>query len=146
MLEADIIMGHKKSKKEKNSSSKSLIPIMAHPPNITSDLTFEDFLKAVIKANEKDGKKKGIKLDFKDIDAVQPVMKWIDKRKVYIKFPLLVNADIWTGPVNATTQPLDPTTFLSAVDNEEFHLRPTLSLGWTTRYGYVNGILQILFI
>ena len=40
---------------------------MAHPPNVTSDLTYEEFIDTVMKTPEK-----GMKLDFKNVDAVDP--------------------------------------------------------------------------
>lgn len=48
MLEADILMGHLSS----DTSFDKLIPIMAHPPNKTSDISFEQWMKEVISANQ----------------------------------------------------------------------------------------------
>lgn len=44
------------------------IPIMAHPPNVTSDLSLDEFLKTVIAKNNGS---KGIKLDFKTTEALE---------------------------------------------------------------------------
>ena len=63
-IEADILIG---------SSSSS--PIMAHPPHTTSDLTFSDFLKETKSTN------KGLKLDFKDINALQPCLNELEAQK-----------------------------------------------------------------
>lgn len=49
-----------------NTSSSDLIPIMAHPPDKESDLSLDDFLKTVV---QKKNATKGIKLDFKTIEA-----------------------------------------------------------------------------
>ncbi|CAF1546911.1 unnamed protein product, partial [Rotaria sordida] len=63
-IEADILIG-----------SSSPDPIMAHPPNKTSDLTFSEFLKQVKSSS------KGLKLDFKDINALQPCLDALDAQK-----------------------------------------------------------------
>ena len=63
MIEADIIL------KGQGTDQQKLIPIMAHPPDVDSDLTFSDFLE-VAHAN-----KKGIKLDFKKMEAVEITMQ-----------------------------------------------------------------------
>lgn len=66
MLEADIVMG-----KLINTSSED-IPIMAHPPNNTSDLSLEEFLKKINDHNNATGGvKKGVKLDFKTIEVFE---------------------------------------------------------------------------
>jgi hypothetical protein len=62
-IEADILIG---------SSS---LPIMAHPPHTTSDLTFSDFLKETKSTN------KGLKLDFKDINALKPCLEELEAQK-----------------------------------------------------------------
>lgn len=137
MLEADILMGTDTS----SSHPSEIIPIMAHPPATTSDLSFEDFLKKVLKSI-KGRNKKGIKLDFKDIAAVAPVLRMIEKnrKRKSLDFPIWINADIWKGPYESKKAPLDPTAFLSAVmDSKAVHFTPTLSLGWTTRYGNETG-------
>jgi hypothetical protein len=63
-IEADILIG-----------SSSPHPIMAHPPDTTSDLTFSDFLKEIKSTN------KGLKLDFKDINALQPCFDELESQK-----------------------------------------------------------------
>lgn len=60
MIEADIIAGHLKTNGEG-----SVIPIMGHPPDTTGDLSLDQFLDIVLKR----GGGKGIKLDFKNIEA-----------------------------------------------------------------------------
>lgn len=49
-----------------------------------------------------------------------------------IDYPLWLNADILSGPVNATTTPVDATQFLAVA--KQFK-NSTLSIGWTTNYG-----------
>jgi len=129
MIEADILMG-----KKEGSEEKVPIPIMAHPPNSTSDLNFNEFLDEIIKAVRKDEKKVGVKLDFKDIESVLPVLKRLKEKKKKINFPVWINADIFAnGPVNATKKPLDQTAFLDLAKNfTEYY--SVLSVGWTTRF------------
>lgn len=47
-------------------------------------------------------------------------------------YPVWINADIISGPVNATTTPVDPVRFFNAA--KKFP-NSTLSIGWTTNYG-----------
>jgi Uncharacterized conserved protein (DUF2181) len=63
MLEADVLMG------TLTGGGTEQIPIMAHPPALESDLSLQNFLDGVVAANT-NGKRKGIKLDFKALAAV----------------------------------------------------------------------------
>ncbi|KAK7158893.1 hypothetical protein R3I94_005279 [Phoxinus phoxinus] len=87
ILEADInVQGH-------NTANETNIPIMAHPPDIYSDNTLEDWLDAVLKS------KKGVKLDFKSINAVEPSLDLLRaKNQTGINRPVWINADILLGP------------------------------------------------
>ena len=67
-IEADILMG-----------SSVNAPIMAHPPHNTSDLTFSDFLRGVRSSS------KGLKLDFKDINALQPCLTELEAQKDHVR-------------------------------------------------------------
>ena len=58
MLEGDLVL------RGQGSDKQQLIPIMAHPPDTDSDLTFQMMLDIV------HNRDKGLKLDFKTIDAV----------------------------------------------------------------------------
>lgn len=128
MLEADILMGT-------TPASDDILPIMAHPPNVTSDLSFQGFLSTVLMENNELKNKKGIKLDFKDIEAVEPVLRMLEREFEHGKltFPVWLNADVLKGPVDATKNPINATRFLSLV--KKYLPAATLSLGWTTRYG-----------
>lgn len=113
MIEADIIMrGH--DPKE---------PIMAHPPQTDSDITFCDWLKEVTASG------KGIKLDFKSLQAVAPSMQLLGEVRAQLHVPVWINADILSGPGGKAT-PLEPQVFLEAVGPG--HPGDVLSLGWTT--------------
>lgn len=127
MLEADILPG----RLEGADPSEPLVPIMAHPPAVESDISFEMWIDEVIKAN-KDGQKKGAKLDFKDISIVAECLKILQNRTEQITFPLWLNADILKGPVGSTREPVDGDKFLPLCV-ETFPLA-TLSVGWTTTY------------
>ena len=57
MLEADV------------SQQADGTPIMAHPPSTDSDLSLVQFLKGALNS------RKGIKLDFKSTDVLEPSLK-----------------------------------------------------------------------
>lgn len=103
-------------------------PIMAHPPAIVSDLSLQQFLDIVIavsikqvksnycftmytciKETEK-GTKKGIKLDFKSIDIVQPSLELMRTVESRLEIPVWLNADIIVGPAGG--DPVDADRFL----------------------------------
>ena len=76
MLEADILMGKVKSAPGDSSD----MAIMAHPPEKESDLAFDSFLDAVIEAD----RGKGIKLDFKDLNAVEQCLEKLKNRSTEV--------------------------------------------------------------
>ncbi|KAJ8721183.1 hypothetical protein PYW07_001958 [Mythimna separata] len=126
MLEADIVMGTIVGK------DGPPVPIMAHPPATTSDLTLAEFLETIAQHNLKESNpanKKGAKLDFKSIEAYEESQELINK---YQALPVWLNADILPGPVDATTKPVDPAKFLKLGSK---HHCAVLSVGWTTNYG-----------
>lgn len=65
MLEADIVMGQIRGQEGPP------VPIMAHPPATSSDLSLEAFMKSVAQHNSATDKQKGVKLDFKSIEAFE---------------------------------------------------------------------------
>ncbi|CAF0780032.1 unnamed protein product [Rotaria sp. Silwood1] len=119
-IEADILIG-----------SSSNDPIMAHPPHKTSDLTFAEFLNGVKSTS------KGLKLDFKDINALQPCLNELEAQKDNINGPIILNADIVRAN-SQCAQPIDAQRFLSESLTFAFRVIPQLmisfSLGWTTIY------------
>ena len=58
--------------------------IMCHPPAVDSDLTFDQFFKRVFLA-VKAGRRVGLKLDFKDADAVLPCVRLLRDNNVGIR-------------------------------------------------------------
>lgn len=65
MIEADVITGHLIDEPQTEGEKTDRIPIMGHPPAITSDLSLKEFLDAWNNSN------KIIKLDFKSTEAFQ---------------------------------------------------------------------------
>ncbi|XP_035515182.1 protein FAM151B [Morone saxatilis] len=118
MIEADIIMRGYDPKE----------PIMAHPPDTDSDITLREWLEGV-KAHDK-----GIKLDFKSLEAVSPSAVLLEEALAEPSRPVWINADILSGP-GGQARPLEPQAFLSAVRTLPTHT--VLSLGWTT--GWTAG-------
>lgn len=84
MIEADVTLAE---------TSRYPVPIMAHPPNNTSDLTLEDFLVEIVRSNCA----KGIKLDFKSTRVVEPAFRVLARHSDFIKGPIVLNADILAG-------------------------------------------------
>uniref|UniRef100_A0A8C3A9Y2 Family with sequence similarity 151 member B n=1 Tax=Cyclopterus lumpus TaxID=8103 RepID=A0A8C3A9Y2_CYCLU len=117
MIEADVIIRGRDPRE----------PIMAHPPDTDSDITLKEWLEGVKDYN------KGIKLDFKSLEAVSPSVILLEE--VYrLNRPVWINADILSGP-GGQARPLEPQAFLSSVTTLPPHT--VLSLGWTT--GWTAG-------
>jgi hypothetical protein len=70
MIEADVSMGTVTGREG------IFLPIMAHPPFKSSDLSLEEFLDITLNSRSP----KGIKLDFKDMEAVEMSLKTIKAR------------------------------------------------------------------
>ncbi|XP_045480815.1 protein FAM151B isoform X2 [Harmonia axyridis] len=128
MLEADILMGRLVDGKEIE------IPIMAHPPNQISDLSLMDFLTVVDDFNRMNPLKKGVKLDFKSIEAFETAIS----NELFINitseadYPVWLNADILVGPhAPAYSKPVDAARFLKG---SKLIPNAVLSLGWTTNF------------
>ncbi|KAM4053396.1 protein FAM151B [Anomaloglossus baeobatrachus] len=114
MIEADILL--------RGTGDRE--PIMAHPPATDSDINLQDWLAEVSASN------KGIKLDFKSLDAVLPSMKILDAMKDKIHQPVWINADILFGTGGNVR--VEAREFLKTVTS--FFPDVTLSLGWTTAW------------
>ncbi|XP_044733011.1 protein FAM151B isoform X2 [Chrysoperla carnea] len=131
MLEADVVLGVLID----NPISKPF-PIMGHPPNFISDLSLEKFLLTVFEFNQNQNVTKGIKLDFKSIDVFEQSLEIINKLYDKMEYPVWINADILSGPIESKVKPVDPDRFLSGA--KQF-TRSILSIGWTTKYGPDNS-------
>ncbi|KAF7992789.1 hypothetical protein HCN44_005133 [Aphidius gifuensis] len=118
MLEADV------SLIDGNDST----PMMAHSSKDKSDLSLEKFIETVIISNNKT--KKGIKLDFKTIEAFNASHAVLQKQGPNMTFPVFLNADILKGHLNATKTPVDADAFLTSA--VKILPKSILSIGWTT--------------
>ncbi|KAK1790724.1 hypothetical protein P4O66_014584 [Electrophorus voltai] len=122
ILEADVnIQGH-------NTLNETNIPIMAHPPDIYSDNTLEEWLDTVLKS------KKGIKLDFKSLQALEPSLDLLRKKnETGINRPVWLNADILHGPNVPNFWPvINATRFFGLIQTKFPDV--TISPGWTVLY------------
>ncbi|KAM6186910.1 protein FAM151B isoform 3-T3 [Sarcoramphus papa] len=115
MIEADVLL---RGGKGGNGD-----PIMAHPPETDSDNTLQEWLKEIVNTN------KGIKLDFKSLEAIWPSLELLEHVKQHLRRPIWINADILQGP-NGDNAVVDAKEFLDTVTS--FFPNVTLSLGWTT--------------
>ncbi|XP_073347498.1 protein FAM151A [Pagrus major] len=105
------------------------IPIMAHPPDVYSDNTLDQWLDAVLAS------RKGIKLDFKSLESVNQSLVLLSEKNSSrgINRPVWLNADIILGPnVPDFLPPINGTRFLQLV--QESFPDVTLSLGWKVAY------------
>lgn len=130
MIEADIVYGHLI-----DDQTKELQPIMAHPPNLVSDISLKSFLSQIMDFNKgvAKEKQKGVKLDFKSTDVFQNSLPMLIELWNTMNYPVWINADIYRGPLNNTeTTPVDAEIFFNGIKSLP---NATLSTGWTTRWG-----------
>ena len=74
MIEADVLL------RGQNTADQQMTPIMARPPDTASDVTLAEWL-ALVK-----GRGKGLKLDFKSIEAVELSLQTIVEIKEEVSF------------------------------------------------------------
>ena len=79
----------------------------------------------VIRSN----KTKGVKLDFKSIEAMEASLPILNSLKDFLRIPVWINSDVKMGP-NSVTKPRNSTLFFSMI--QEMFPDVTLSPGWTT--------------
>lgn len=93
-IETDLLMGTFSMHNNKGDP----IPIMAHPPNRTSDLRMTDFWQIV--ASRKETVQKVIKLDFKERETLEPTLQAIADLQIQTNNnnAIFLNADILPGP------------------------------------------------
>nr|XP_019966121.1 PREDICTED: protein FAM151A isoform X2 [Paralichthys olivaceus] len=124
ILEADVTLDGYGTPSEKP------IPIMAHPPEIYSDNTLDQWLDVVLAS------KKGVKLDFKSLESVGLSLDLLCQKNNSqgINRPVWINADILQGPnVPDFLPPVNGTRFLQLI--QEKFSDVTLSPGWKVAYG-----------
>ncbi|NXG52680.1 F151B protein, partial [Psilopogon haemacephalus] len=90
-------------------------PVMAHPPETDSDITLQEWLEEIVNTD------KGIKLDFKSLEAVKPSLKLLENLKQHLRQPVWINADILPGPNGSSAAVhakrfLDTTVFVVGYD------------------------------
>ncbi|XP_070541915.1 protein FAM151A-like isoform X2 [Ptychodera flava] len=98
-------------------------PIMAHPPDLTSDITLSEWINRTTETN------KGMKLDIKYLEVLSDALSVVNEYDSKIHQPLWYNADIVPGP-NSPKTPVEPVEFISTIN--EVYPGAVLSLGWTT--------------
>ncbi|XP_003744744.1 protein FAM151B [Galendromus occidentalis] len=118
-IEADILMGGTKSGLHD-------VPIMAHPPDNSSDISFAEWIEIASEAETS----KGLKLDFKDIESVEPCLRKLQEIKKNSDREIWLNADILIGPGSPKRPAVDRARFLALAGASP--LKHTLSIGWTT--------------
>ncbi|KAK3593247.1 hypothetical protein CHS0354_012338 [Potamilus streckersoni] len=124
MIKADILLQGQGTENQTN------VPIMAHPPNIYSDITFDEWIDAVVLSG-----KKGLELDFKSIEAVEPTLMLLAQRRAKLTIPVWLNADVLQGP-DGPTVTVTANRFLEIC--LKYFPEATLSLGFTTSKGQAN--------
>ena len=98
-LEADVMLYGQGSPLQDDS-----LPVMSHDPPALVDFTLEQWLNLVVET------KRGIKLDFKTIESVEPAMKMLEKLQPKLQQPVWINADVFSGPGGSRT-PVNSTEF-----------------------------------
>ncbi|KAK2150591.1 hypothetical protein LSH36_399g04017 [Paralvinella palmiformis] len=121
MLEADVLL------EGQGTVNQTDTPIMAHPPNIYSDITLERWLEITLNTS------RGIKLDFKSVEVLDPSLRIVSASLSRYQQPIWLNADIFSGPNAEDSTPLNATIFRETV--LQFFPEATLSVGWTTADG-----------
>ncbi|XP_036328348.1 protein FAM151B [Rhagoletis pomonella] len=133
MIEADIVLG-------RLNNTGDELPVMAHPPANSSDLSLLEFLLRILEHNEEHvDDAKGVKLDFKSIEVFEGSLDILSQLIPLMSHPVWLNADIISGPVNqSNTVPVDPERFFAGAAKFE---TAVLSIGWTTLWGanYTEG-------
>lgn len=101
--------------------------IATHPPLEESDLSFDELLEAVQTTRQ------GLKLDFKDAEAILPCLTQLRKRQM--QRPVVLNANILQG-MGGWPPKLKATEFLAWC--QEVYPQGILSIDWTMGYYSTN--------
>lgn len=97
--------------------------IATHPPLEESDLSFVELLEAVQTT------KQGLKLDFKDVEAIRPCLAQLQARQM--QRPVLLNANILQGMGGWSPQ-IQAADFLAWC--KDLYPQGILSIDWTMGY------------
>jgi len=110
MIEADVLL------RGQNTASQQMIPVMARPPNVTSDITLVEWLILV------KGRGKGLKLDFKSIEAVEISLQRLNEIKQEVCFPVAYFLQQIPAVIGKGRQDVPHTSWLATVKNNlSFH-------------------------
>lgn len=112
-IEADILM-----------SQKLNVPIMAHPPDVESDLTYDEWLNKCKNSN------KGLKLDFKSENVIEQCLIKLKMIKNELKMPIILNADVLQANYESPKVKINPQVFLNL--SKTYYQNGILSIGWTS--------------
>ena len=126
-IEADVLYGFVTGGENETSGGGGPIPIMAHDPGSDSDLSLRDFLRRIVDKT-KTGSKKGVKLDFKELEVVEDAYKLIQAVESEIDFPVWMNKDLLNGPGSSSSDETLLRTFLDVT--KKYFPTSTLSIGW----------------
>ncbi|CAL1539962.1 unnamed protein product [Lymnaea stagnalis] len=119
MISGDVIL------KGQGTKSQKLIPIMAKPSALDSDITLKDWLQEVKYGS------KGIRLHIHSVEAVDitfQILNDFDKLNP-IKFPVWIHANVLQGP-HGEEPVIDYHRFIRT--QQKMFPKCTISLGWTT--------------
>ena len=168
MLEADLMLAPPRSGTPDAAVPTAEDVIMCHPPASRSDITFDAFLRRVVRA-VRAGRVVGVKLDFKHPDAVAPALALLRREGLgrvglssssprggsretsestspeaarVASIPVWLNADVIRGPGGREPVHPDGAAFVAAC--VDACPASTLSLGWThagtPRLGYTRDM------
>lgn len=121
MIEPDIVVRN-------TLKDGSVLPKVAHPRPISTDLSLGSFLVQVKLFNlDNPDKIKGIKFDFKSIEAFEAALDRLKRMTPEMNHPTGLTADIVGDPVNNFRIP--------SIDARRAQFKQAvLSLGWTTQW------------
>ena len=136
-IESDILMGTVIPSPAGESTTESTSqPIMAHPPDTSSDLSFEKFMELSMDGNEH--LKKHLKLDMKEEECIDPILQTLRKRTIGKDTPRIIyfNADILLGPAMRNAKCIKANNFiekcLKFIQEDGNPQNFAFSLGWKT--------------
>jgi hypothetical protein len=96
-------------------------PILAHPPHRESDTSVATLLLRMTQKQEQGGQvlKKHLKLDFKEINAVEPSLELLKMANLSNSLgkTIFLNADVLVGPGSRKDIPVPPSSFLESCLN-----------------------------
>lgn len=124
-IESDILMGF--VERDGDADKTNFVPIMTHPPSVSSDLSFAEFLRRCIE----DGKRH-LKLDFKELGPVRSCLSLLSSALPQLEANgqcVWINADVMLGPGKRSGEPTVPADALLEIW-AKYCAGVPLSLGW----------------